>query len=51
MQVAERLVEKIEVHDVDEVKEFHVTQLIPEIQVSAFVCVINFFLVCHRQVF
>lgn len=36
-KVVERLVEKIEVHDVDEVKEFHVTQLIPEVQVSNFV--------------
>jgi hypothetical protein len=28
------VVEKIEVHDVEEVKEFQVTQLIPEVQVS-----------------
>jgi len=32
-QVVERLVETIEVHEVEKVKEFHVTQLIPEIQV------------------
>jgi len=32
-QVVDRLVEKIEVHEVENVKEFVVTQLIPEIQV------------------
>ena len=32
-QPAERVVEKIEIKDVENVKEFQVTQLIPEVQV------------------
>ena len=33
-QPAERVVEKIEIKDVENVKEFQVTQLIPEVQVG-----------------
>ena len=33
LQPAERVVEKIEIRDVENVKEFQVTQLIPEVKV------------------